>query len=336
MIPEQYSSLEEFLFDDSFVDWVKNSNLNSNSFWNTYLDNNPLKENHFKDAKHLILHLKFTEFIPTLESRKKVWEEISQQIDNDPVFGQKKTIIGNWWAMAASIALIVGLGTWAWLYLEKGNSYETNYGETKTLNLPDGSIVKLNANSTLELSKNWDKNSNREVWLNGEAFFKVTHKNNNQKFIVHTNDKINVEVLGTEFDVLKRQESTEVFLKSGKVRLSVMQDSGKQEVIMKPGELMVFRNQKFKIQKALAKDTLKALEWTKNRIVLDDISLLEMSKYINDIYGLEVKVANKSLLNKRIWGSAPINNIDTLLMGIAKTFDWKIERQGKIITIDKK
>lgn len=85
--------------------------------------------------------------------------------------------------------------------------YATQYGEQRVVELPDHSVVSLNANSTLRFRNDWSQaNTLREVWLDGEAFFSVQKQEGAAgpaKFIVHTND-LDVEVLGTRFNVSNR------------------------------------------------------------------------------------------------------------------------------------
>ena len=115
--------------------------------------------------------------------------------------------------------LLLGVSLWyAWL-AQSTSTYVTRYGETQTILLPDSSTVLLNANSRLTLSTDWT--DTREVWLEGEAFFRVRKikritspaSAEHVKFIVRT-DRLNVEVLGTEFNVRQRSEKTAVLLKS--------------------------------------------------------------------------------------------------------------------------
>jgi hypothetical protein len=58
------------------------------------------------------------------------------------------------------------------------------------------------------------------VWIGGEGFFDVTHTINHRKFIVHTQNDMDVRVLGTKFNVRIRSE-TEVMLQEGKVNLEI-------------------------------------------------------------------------------------------------------------------
>ena len=333
----QYNHLEDFLLDDTFVNWVKQPSEQSDAFWQQWIFENPEKETMLKEAKIIIKQLQFKVIVPSLETRQKVWAKIEENTHENlilplnPIYARKRRL-----AIAASLAGLIALGAGLWVWANRDITYETAYGETKTVELPDGSKVTLNTNSNIRIKHAWNTESPREVWLDGEAFFKVTHQDNNQKFVVHTEDKVDVEVLGTEFDVLKRENETEVFLKSGKVRLTAPQESGNQEVIMKPGELVVFKNKHLEVQTAIPKDTVKAIEWTKNRLVFDNITVEEMIVRLREMYGLEVEVSEKELLNKRIWGTAPINNVDVLFLGLSKTFDWKINRQDKKVFISKR
>jgi ferric-dicitrate binding protein FerR (iron transport regulator) len=333
----QYNQLEDFLLDDAFVNWVQQPSEQTNAFWKQWMLENPDKEMLFEEAQIIIKQLKFKVIVPSLETRQKVWAKVEENTQENiilpliPIYNRKRRL-----AIAASLAGLIALGAGLWVWWQRDVTYQTAYGETKIIELPDGSKVTLNTNSTIRIKHAWNAGTPREVWLEGEAFFKVIHQENNQKFVVHTQDQVNVEVLGTEFDVLKRESKTEVFLKSGKVRLTVPQVTGNQEVIMKPGDLAVFKNKHLELQKAIPKDTVKAIEWTKNRLVFDNITVEEMVVRLREMYGLEVEVSEKELLQKRIWGTAPINNVEVLFLGLSKTFDWKIDRQDKKVFISKR
>ena len=337
MNSNQYNQLEDFLLDDTFLNWVQQPSEQSNAFWQQWISENPAKEVMLEEAKIIIKQLQFKVIVPSLETRQKVWAKIEENTHENiilplnPFYSRKRKM-----AIAASLAGLIALGAGLWVWSQRDITYQTAYGETKSIELPDGTKVTLNTNSKISIKHAWNRESPREVWLDGEAFFKVTHQNNNQKFVVHTPDQVDVEVLGTEFDVLKRENDTEVFLKSGKVKLTTPQESGSQEVIMKPGELAIFKNKHLDVQKVMPKDTVKAIEWTKNRLVFDNIRVEDMIVRLREMYGLEVEVSEKELLQKRIWGTAPINNVDVLFLGLSKTFDWQIDRKDKKVFISKR
>jgi ferric-dicitrate binding protein FerR (iron transport regulator) len=70
-------------------------------------------------------------------------------------------------------------------------------------------------------------------------FFGYTYRENS-KFIVHARD-INVEVLGTEFNLQRRRERTKVILHSGKVQLTEVDESW-QRLLSKPGDIVEYND----------------------------------------------------------------------------------------------
>ena len=103
--------------------------------------------------------------------------------------------------------------------------------ETRNVILPDGSSVLLNRHSSLSYPKRF-KSDNREVQLTGEAYFEVS-KDQKHPFIVQT-EHINVQVLGTHFNVDAYRNSPEVktTLLTGSVAVSNKRNSVR--MILKP------------------------------------------------------------------------------------------------------
>jgi len=104
----------------------------------------------------------------------------------------------------AAVAVIMLCASY-FMFFNNEKSFETRIAETKTLVLPDNSEVILNSASLLSYNKKeWKEN--RDLELDGEAFFKVSK---GQKFTVHT-DVGNIQVLGTQFNVKERENYFEV------------------------------------------------------------------------------------------------------------------------------
>ncbi len=114
----------------------------------------------------------------------------------------------------------------------------------------------LNAHSHIAFKTDWNSGTAREVWLDGEANFNVNHLNKsgravteNERFIIHTR-LLEVEVLGTVFNVKERRGKVEVSLKSGSVQVQVKAEKGKQW-LLKPGEVAVYSNTTKVLQKLI-------------------------------------------------------------------------------------
>ena len=116
------------------------------------------------------------------------------------------------WAYGVAASIVIALGVFYAINVK--SNFETQFSEQLAILLPDQSKVELNSNSVLHFKKfNWD--SNRVVKLNGEAFFDVEK---GKKFRVITNEG-EIEVLGTEFNVVSRDDYFEVQCHEGKVKV---------------------------------------------------------------------------------------------------------------------
>ncbi len=132
-------------------------------------------------------------------------------------------------SVAASIVLIIGL------FFNKV-SYTTDPGQQLAIVLPDGSSVDLNVASTLS-HRRFFWSGNREVKLDGEAFFKVT---SGDKFSVVTGLG-KVEVLGTQFNVKDRKDQFIVGCYEGKVQVSSIEN---QQEILERGDAVSLKGKK--------------------------------------------------------------------------------------------
>ena len=184
------------------------------------------------------------------------------------------------------------------------NNY-TNYilaekGHRITTYLPDSSKVVINSLSEIKYSNNF--NSKREVWLKGEAFFKVVHTSNNAPFIVHT-ENMDINVLGTEFNVNTEAIDKSVSLEKGKVRVAIK--GLESEVNLLPNEELLL---KLKTNKLIKRNfnPKKVIAWKDDILVLDDILFKDALLKIDNFYGVEFIVENKKFLEKRI--TAEFNN----------------------------
>ncbi|AMC11755.1 hypothetical protein Lupro_10950 [Lutibacter profundi] len=151
------------------------------------------------------------------------FKKIQEKIKNKSKSKVRKLYIGWFTSIAASVVLFIGL------YSLLGNNtvlFNTDIGEHKNVALLDGSEVILNSKSEISYNKKtWRKE--REVTLKGEAYFKV------QKGSTFTVKTLNgfVTVLGTQFNVIARDDFFEVVCYEGKV--SVKNDSS--STILLPG-----------------------------------------------------------------------------------------------------
>lgn len=159
-------------------------------------------------------------------------------------------------------------------------------GEFK-VRLPDGSLVWLNASSSLQFPSQFT-GSKREVKLTGEAYFEV-QKNEKQPFIVQSRQQ-ELRVLGTSFNVKSYQDDQETTttLVEGKVAVYTLNKASSS--LLLPGEeANIGQNQHFNVHKA---DLNKALSWQRGEFVFNRTSVYEVMKQIARWYDVEVAYAH--------------------------------------------
>ena len=118
------------------------------------------------------------------------------------------------------------------------NTVDVPRGGTYNVELSDGTEVFLNAESILRFPNSFEEGTCREIWIDGEAYFKVK-RDEAHPFVVHTGN-IEVEVLGTEFNLMAYHQNPEehVTLVRGKVKVRDCERRG--EVVLTPGVQAVF------------------------------------------------------------------------------------------------
>lgn len=129
------------------------------------------------------------------------------------------------WGLSIAASILVVLGCYFAFSFEE-ITHETSYAEQKTISLPDGSEVVLNAKSAINFTKkNWP--NNRIIQLKGEAFFKVKK---GSTFSVQTPNGL-VKVLGTQFNIKDTDTFFEVVCYEGKVSVT----NNKNEHVLSTG-----------------------------------------------------------------------------------------------------
>ncbi len=236
-----------------------------------------------------------------------------------------------WGRIAAAILFLIvaGIGIYM-LQQQSGRVVErTGFGETRMLTLPDGSEVTLNGNSVLSYNAEWAEL--REVQLEGEGYFKVVHTKDHRRFRVRTGADFSLDVLGTKFNISKRESGTRIVLDEGKVQCN-LGGAGRDTLVLRPGEMVQFRKKPSDYQLRRVETGLYSA-WKEHRLVFKNTSLREVTAILQDTYGLETEAYHPELLDRRISGSVPTDNVELLLQGIAEASDVTITRDGDQLII---
>jgi ferric-dicitrate binding protein FerR (iron transport regulator) len=327
---------EDFASDPAFVKWVRQPDAEQDAFWKDWLAQHPEKAETLSEARRLVNFLQFTTKAPLPEEQEQVKQFVLKQLSAPSTPIQTAAYPAfHWLRVAASVAfLVLGTAVVWWVYFSSPETaYQTAYSEQREILLPDGTQVTLNANSTLSIGEAWQDEQLREVWLEGEAYFKVVKKPKaaDGRFIVHTHE-LDIEVLGTEFNVQARRGKTEVVLNEGKVQLHQRRES--QKMIMEPGE-KVSLDAGQRLSK-VSVDAERYASWKDNRLFFDNTSLQEIFLRIQDIHGYKIQVSDTTLLQQQFTGSCPVNDISILITAISETFNLRVEQDQQQITFHPK
>lgn len=194
---------------------------------------------------------------------------------------------------------------------------EASLGTHTKLNLPDGSLVWLNAGSKVTYSQGFGVDD-RKLTLEGEGYFEVAH-NEKVPFEVCTKE-VNLRVLGTKFNFKNYSNDEEVMISlvEGKVAL---QNGIKamEELYLEPNERMVLNKLTGEMVKSKA-NVEYANIWRDNKLFFDEELLEDIAKKLMRSYDVRIEVAD-SLRDRRFYGDFMINKntIEEVLETIAST-----------------
>lgn len=219
-------------------------------------------------------------------------------------------------------------------------------GIRKTVLLPDGTKVWLNADSKLSYNPQMTKAGSRFVTLEGEAFFDVTH-DNKHPFIINAN-KVSIKVLGTSFNIkaYTNDKKCETTLIRGSVELTLNDDS-KQKIILRPSEkLAIIEGDEQKDVKSKTtphkgktllirhishvkvedKEYVPETSWTENRIMFENETMQEIAVKLERWYNVKIRIDNKEIGSYHFTGVFTNETIDQVLtaMQLVKSFNFKI------------
>lgn len=210
------------------------------------------------------------------------------------------------------------------------NTLKIPYGKKFEVQLSDGTVIHLNAGTSLRYPIQFVKNKNREVYLTGEAYFEVS-KDKMHPFTVNTKE-MNVEVLGTKFDVDTYEDniSTDVVLVEGKVSLYKYEKTNQNQVYLTPG----LKGSNAKGQVAITKEEVNTdyyTAWVQGSLVFKNASFNSIIKKLERHYNVTFINQNKAL-GKEIFNARFDNEpIETVLKYFSDSYaiDYKID-QDKI------
>ncbi len=340
-------TVTDFICDEYFQNWIIRPDEQTNDFWNNWMQAHPGKNDMIEQARKVLLNIKFKEDLPTAEQVQSALAKSLAEINAIEESDRRvtKLIPINRFSHLRKIAaifigvILIGVSLFFYNWRVATKAISTNYGELKTLKLPDGTEIILNAHSSVTYLEHWRSNQPREIQLQGEAFFKVKHLNkneneikNSERFIVSTND-LNVEVLGTTFDVKNRHGQTQVILETGKVKVA-FNNKKQTDIMMLPGEMIAYEASTNQLEKSVI-DPVVQTSWIDKKIILNNASVNTIIQYIEDNYGYKVILSDTIIGNKKMEGTLLLDNLQDILFILSTSLDIKIEKKDSTLIFSK-
>lgn len=334
-----------------------------------WINSNARNNYYFNKVKQALFSIDDYKALNKLDVNKD-WDIIVKRIErssrkNNPT-KLRKLSSSPIFKIAAVIIFIVTIGS-IFFYLNNinTNSQVSAYyefvvpdGQKSEVNLTDGTKVWINAGSILRLPNSFET-KNRDVWLEGEAFFEVT-KNAQKPFIVHTSD-INIKVLGTSFNVraYEDEDLIETTLIEGLVDLQKTSDNGETDnetVTLKPNHKAVyFKSKDAYISESLIKEIKQPLivrkilisepvntevvtSWKEGKLIFEDEKLIDIIPRLERYYGVTISIKGDKLNEVRYTGTIKKISIEQTIKALQITtpFDYQINENSIIITAKNK
>ncbi|MDR6570517.1 FecR family protein [Chitinophaga ginsengisegetis] len=214
--------------------------------------------------------------------KREMWLNIQPQIEVAKTF----YLARGWRRAAAAVLLLAGAGA-AWYLLNPHprvtwTIYATRTGERKTIHLNDGSVVMLNAGTTIRIPDNLSKERKLDL-VDGEAFFDVK-TNPDVPFIVESGP-LQTTVLGTSFNIAayKGVHTLSIGVISGKVSIS-----GKTSPahILEQNQELVYNRSNGQIKVAPADEQLPG--WKEGKLVFNDVTFHDMAVLMEKNFGITI------------------------------------------------
>ncbi len=210
---------------------------------------------------------------------------------------------------------------------------ENPAGRKSTLQLPDGSVVNLNAESRITYPESFH-DTIRKVSLVGEAFFEVA-ENKDKPFIV-SSAGVDTQALGTSFNVkaYEEDEHVQVVLASGKVKVKQSQEKSSEEVFLSPGEELRVEKQTYIMSRQPA-DLYQTLAWKDNILVFNQAPAEQVFATLERWYGVTIVFPEK-MRDDSWWftGEYKNENLENVLLSMSyiKDFNYQINQESVLIT----
>lgn len=330
-------TVADFLEHSEFIEYIKYDRHAAD--WQSWLDSNPPNREAYEEASTYLKMILTAERIrPAAYAVDEVFDRIRSGIERQEKEKHKIVYLRRYAVAAAAILLVFAAG---WYYYTGKITIATGYAQQQVVVLPDHSTITLNANSSITWYRSWKWRQQREIWLKGEALFKVHHTPGDtttsmppaRQFTAHAGG-LSVEVLGTVFNIRQRRNVISIALLEGKISVtSGQQITNRPEtapLILHPGESVEYNDTVARLSR-IVKLPNQPQAWLDHKIQANGMTVQDIIDNYEDTYGHRIILINPAQANKRIDGTISLTTEEGVLYTLANILNANIERQGNLI-----
>lgn len=315
----QYTSTD-FSQEPSFIRWTKGIPYRNDMDWDVWQKKHSSKYQEILEAQIIVNSFKFKSASVPQGIEDQLWNKINAATTDKHIATtttRRKILRLIPYGIASSLALFIIFS------INSGTEHTTSLAEVRKIMLPDGSEVIVNASSKISYDeKKWS--GNREVYLNGEAFFDV--KKGSQFTVITEYGK--VSVLGTSFNVYARNNNFNVVCETGKVGVTA---SDKQTILIAQQGVEIFKGQHKISTNVESKES--RTNWIKGIFVYKDSPVKEAISELERQLDITIKI-DKSLTNQGYSGSFNKNNLEDALSEVFWPLGLKFKIDGRNIIVN--
>ncbi|ADF50748.1 FecR family protein [Zunongwangia profunda] len=206
------------------------------------------------------------------------------------------------------------------------------YGKSSVVALADGTLINLNAGSSLRYPNGFKAEGNREVFLTGEAYFQVSH-DAKRPFLVHTDD-LEIEVLGTHFNVqaYADEKNSNTLLVNGVVQ--VKQKSNPEDaVVLKPG-MQASYTQGSKTLEIASVNTAPYIAWVKGQLYFDQADFPQIARILERKFDVQIQVNNTALKKEKFTAKFKAESLEQILKSFNESYPFNYDIKQNTVVIN--
>lgn len=245
------------------------------------------------------------------------WESLDKKLE------VKHRNVFHWYKFAAAATILVVLSVGYYFIFNRNNYVVINTeNNVKTgVTLPDGTLVNMNAATTIRYHKNNFTVDRKLELLKGEIFIHIT-KHGAPQFIVDMG-KVDAKDIGTSFNVLRNDEKVEIIIADGSVALRHLNSN--QQVLLKKGQLG-FYNVKTEQLKSANNTNINYKAWIDKKFIFNEMPFEEVTGELEKVYQTTITINGDKLKHRKLTARLHYQSLDSAMAVISASMQCKVTK----------